>query len=203
MAIWCSLSYFWLSRLKSTCWPLDGISNPLKLVCFRSMLLTNFLSSYEHSRPTFKIILPYFGYQFTSFKFSIGLTSHDFCNFYLFMSISIHPRSAQAFLVISNKKTFIFSVNCVMCYYPKCIVLQGNCQVRGRNVDINKLKSKDGVQTFFFQAFKRFHKLWFGRVCCWKMWCKFFLCWCHKHLLINLFLFGDVNNAPRPWVNSL
>jgi hypothetical protein len=35
------------------------------------------------------------------------------------------------------------------------------------------------------------------------MWCKFFLCWCHKHLLIKFFIFGDVNNALGPWVSSL
>ncbi len=101
------------------------------------------------------------------------------------------------------KKLLIVSVNGVMCYYPKCIILQGNCHVRGININISKLEWRIGVQQFLSQALKGFHKLWFGLVCCWKMWCRFFLCWCHKHLLNNLFLFGDVNNASRPWVASL
>jgi hypothetical protein len=32
---------------------------------------------------------------------------------------------------------------------------------------------------------------------------KFFLCWCHKHLWINFFSFGNMNSALRHWANSL
>jgi hypothetical protein len=82
VATWCSLSYFWLSRLKSTCWPPSGIlcvSNP----CYQRISLV----FYECSRPTFKNIFPYFGLQFTSFKFLVGLTFHDFCSFFIYVHL--------------------------------------------------------------------------------------------------------------------
>jgi hypothetical protein len=40
-------------------------------VCFQSMLLTNFLSSLRMLKVNIQIILLYFGYQFTSFKFLV------------------------------------------------------------------------------------------------------------------------------------
>ncbi len=96
----------------------------------------------------------------------------------------------------------ILNMNGVMCYFPKCVVLQNNRCVKGSNIDISKLESRVKVQHFLSQVFENFI-LQFGLICCWKMWCRFFLCWCHKHLLIKYFIFGDVNNALGPWINSL
>jgi len=72
---------------------------------------------------------------------------------FFFMSIYVHLRSTQAFLVKSNQ---IFSVNGVIYYYPKCIILQGNRCVKGNNIDINKLESKARMQNFLFRNSKDF-----------------------------------------------
>jgi len=63
------------------------------------------------------------------------------------MSISMHPKSPQVFLVISSniKKLLILRMNIVMCYFPQFVVLQGNYRVRGKNIDINKLEVRDGM----------------------------------------------------------
>jgi hypothetical protein len=42
-----------------------------------------------------------------------------------------------------------------MCYFPKCVVLQGNYHVKGSNIDICKLESRLGVQHFLFPTFKK------------------------------------------------
>ncbi len=44
------------------------------------------------------------------------------------------------------KKLLIFNMNGVVCYFPKCVVLQGNRYVRGNNIDINTLESKARMQ---------------------------------------------------------
>ncbi len=46
-----------------------------------------------------------------------------------------------------------------MCYFPKCVVIQGNNLVKGSNIDICKLESRIGVQHFLFRAFKK-------KLCC-------------------------------------
>jgi hypothetical protein len=97
----------------------------------------------------------------------------------------------------------IIGLHDVMCYFPKCVILQGNHHVRGSNIDINKLESKAKVQHFLSQAFKNIYiVIWFCMLLE-DVQCKFFLYWHCKHLLINLFLFGDVNNALGLRVNSL
>jgi len=62
------------------------------------------------------------------------------------------------FLIISYyaQKTIDFQFECgVMCYFPKCVVLQGNHHVKGNNIDICKLESRVGVKHFFFRIFKK------------------------------------------------
>ncbi len=90
-----------------------------------------------------------------------------------------------------------------MGYFPKCVVLQGNHHVKGNNIDICKLESRVGVKQFFFPNVQK-------TLCCDLVLYVVGRCdanssffWCYKHLLINLFLFVDVNNALGPWVNSL
>jgi hypothetical protein len=46
-------------------------------------------------------------------------------------------------------------MNGVMCYFPKCVLLQGNHCAKGSNIDISKLESKTRIQHFFFQVFKK------------------------------------------------
>ncbi len=55
-------------------------------------------------------------------------------------------------------------------------------------------------QKKFLSVLKNYIAIWF---CMLLEDVMYFFCWCHKHLLINLFLFGDMNNALGPWVNSL
>jgi len=96
----------------------------------------------------FKTIFPYFGFQFTSIKFSVGLTSHDFYRFLIYVHLHPFEVHTNTFGHIQSKKILIFSVDGVMCYYPKCIILQGNCCVKGSNIDISKLESKVEMQHF-------------------------------------------------------
>jgi len=61
---------------------------------------------------------------------------------FLFMSISIHPKFAQALSIISSYTQKIVDSQCELCdtyYFPKCGALQGNHHVRKSNVEINKL----------------------------------------------------------------
>jgi hypothetical protein len=51
------------------------------------------------------------------------------------------------------KKLLILNVNIVMYYFPQFVVLQGNCCVRGNNIDINKLEERNGMQLFFSSVY--------------------------------------------------
>jgi hypothetical protein len=44
-----------------------------------------------------------------------------------------------------------------MYYFPQIVVLQGNCCVRGNNIDINKLEVRDGMQLFVSSVQKRLY----------------------------------------------
>jgi hypothetical protein len=121
----------------------------------------------------------------------VELTSFDICK--LFNYAHLHPLEVH---------TSIFNMNGIMCYFPQKVVLQGNHYVKGSNSNVNKMEARLGSATFSFSNVQKII-LQFGFVCCWKIWCKFFLYWCHKYLLINLFSFGDAKNAQGCWVNSL
>ncbi len=47
-----------------------------------------------------------------------------------------------------------FSMNGVICYFSQNVILQRCYHARGRNIDINKMGARVGVQHFFSQAFK-------------------------------------------------
>jgi hypothetical protein len=108
-------------------------------------------------RPTFKIIIPFFGYQFNSFKFLVGLTHFDFCRFFYLCPFPfirhLHKRFWSYPLVPKN--LLIISINSMLCYFPKCDILQNNLHVKGSNIDISKLEVRARVQHFLSWAFKK------------------------------------------------
>jgi hypothetical protein len=46
-------------------------------------------------------------------------------------------------------------MNGMMCYFPKCVVLQGNYHVRGSNIDNSKLELRVKMKKILSQAFKK------------------------------------------------
>jgi hypothetical protein len=55
---------------------------------------------------------------------------------------------------IGLKKLLILRINRLMlCYFLHCVVLQGNVQVFGRNIDKNKMKLKARVKNFLATTF--------------------------------------------------
>ncbi len=98
----------------------------------------------------------------------------------------------------------ITNFQCEWCHvllFTFSVILQGcHCVIDGRNIDINKVEAIVGMQHFFWVVKKII--LQFGFICCWRMSWKFFLCSCHKYLLINFFSFGVVNNVPLHQINS-
>ncbi len=57
----------------------------------------------------------------------------------------------------TTKKRFIFSVNGVLCYFPKCAFLPRDQQKIRKNLNVSKLETCVGVQDFFFRAFEHFY----------------------------------------------
>ncbi len=55
------------------------------------------------------------------------------------------------------KKLLIFNVNCVLCYFPLLVVLQGNFKIFGRNVDKAKVEIRARVQYFLAKTFEKFY----------------------------------------------
>jgi hypothetical protein len=50
----------------------------------------------------------------------------------------------------------------MLCYSPHCVILQGNVQVFGRNIDKNKRKVKARVKNFLATTFQKFYVvIWF------------------------------------------
>ncbi len=43
----------------------------------------------------------------------------------------------------------------MLCYFPKCVILQNNHYVKGNNIDISKLEVRAKMQHFFFRTFKK------------------------------------------------
>ncbi len=78
---------------------------------------------YKCSRPMSKIILPYFGYQSNFCKFSVVLTSFDFCR--LFIYVHLHPPKVRTnvfgHIFLRLKNLLFLNVNDVllrkMCYF--------------------------------------------------------------------------------------
>jgi hypothetical protein len=64
---------------------------------------------------------------------------------------------------IGLKKLLILGINRLMlCYFPHCVVLQGNVRVFGRNIDQNKMKARTRVKNFLATTFKKFYVvIWF------------------------------------------
>jgi len=56
--------------------------------------------------------------------------------------------------LIGPKKMWILSMNAVMCYFPQNVILQGNCHMRGNNIDITN-GSKNWNAKFSFWIFKK------------------------------------------------
>jgi len=67
---------------------------------------------------------------------------------------------------------WILRMNGVMCYFPQNVILQGNCHVRGNNIDITN-GSKNWNAKFSFLNIQKTIILQFGLVCCYVM--NFFL----------------------------
>ncbi len=59
--------------------------------------------------------------------------------------------------VVKPKKLLILSVNGVLCYFPQCVVLQGNVWVFNINIDLMKVEVKVGVEHFFPTIFENFY----------------------------------------------
>lgn len=51
---------------------------------------------------------------------------------------------------VGPKKLLISNVNSVLCYVPQCVILQGNAQVFGRNIDKSKVEVRVGISNIFF-----------------------------------------------------
>jgi hypothetical protein len=50
----------------------------------------------------------------------------------------------------------------MLCYSPHCVVLQGNIQLFGRNIDKNKMKVRARVKFFLTTTFqKNYVVIWF------------------------------------------
>jgi len=73
--------------------------------------------------------------------------------------LSNPKRHIQTFWPQSStiKKLFILSVNCVLCYFPKCALLQGNQWKTRKNLDVSKLEICARVQHFLSWAFEHFY----------------------------------------------
>ncbi len=65
--------------------------------------------------------------------------------------LTFQPRSG------TTKKLFIFNVNFVFCYFPKCALLQRDRQKTGKNLNVSKLEIHASVQDFLFRAFEHFY----------------------------------------------
>ncbi len=87
-----------------------------------------------------------------------------------------------------------------MCDFSQSVVLQGNHCVKGNNIDINKLESRIGVQHSIFLAFKEIYIVIEDVVRRCDASSSFVDT---TSICCQFFFFGDMNNAPRPWVNSL
>jgi len=48
-------------------------------------------------------------------------------------------------------------VNGVLCYVPQCVVLQGNAQVFGRNINKSKVEVRTGIKHFLSNVFLKFY----------------------------------------------
>jgi hypothetical protein len=57
----------------------------------------------------------------------------------------------------TTKKLFILNVNGVLCYFPKCALLQGDQQKTGKNLNVSKLEIRVGIHDFLSRAFKHFY----------------------------------------------
>ncbi len=55
------------------------------------------------------------------------------------------------------KKLLILSVNGVLCYVPRCAVLQGTARVFGRNIDKSKVEVRVGVEQFLSNVLKELY----------------------------------------------
>ncbi len=146
---------FWTSKLKSSWWPPSDIWWVLNLCDYRNSLVL-----YICSRATFKIILPYFGYQFNSCKFSVALTFPNFCRFFIYgyvYSFKVRTSAFGHILLHLKNLLIIMNMSSVTSYFPKCVFLQGNHCVTGSNIAVNKLKSKARMQHFFFKCSKKLY----------------------------------------------
>ncbi len=100
------------------------------------------------------------------------------------------------------KKSLIFNVNGVMYYFPHLMLFCKGVIVSLMGKILTSTKWKQQLEcNIFFQVVKKII-LQFGFICCWRMSLKFFLCSCHKYLLINFFSFGVVINIPSRLINS-
>jgi hypothetical protein len=57
----------------------------------------------------------------------------------------------------TTKILLILSVNGVLCYFPKCALLQGDRQKTGKNLDVSKLEICAKVQHVMSWAFEHFY----------------------------------------------
>ncbi len=114
----------------------------------------------------YKIILLSSRYQLHSCIFYVGLafpstrmeaSTHfwiSFCsNFSPFWHVHVVSLSnarmwSQTFRPQSNttKKLFIFNINGVLCYFPKCALFQGDQWKIGKNLDVSRLEIHARVQ---------------------------------------------------------
>jgi len=86
------------------------------------------------------------------------------------------------------KKLSIFNVNGVICYFSQNVILQRCHHVKGRNIDVNKMGARVGVQHFLSQAFKR-HYIVIWSCILQEDVMEILRMLSHKYLLINLFSF--------------
>jgi hypothetical protein len=96
-----------------------------------------------------------------------------------------------------DQKMLILNVNGVLCYFPQCVVLQGNTQVFNINIDLMKMEVRVGMEHFFSTTFEK------NNVALWS--CMKLedvlkvlpMLMLEKFLDQFVFIWGAMNNVPR------
>jgi len=58
---------------------------------------------------------------------------------------------------LEPKKSLVFRINGMLCYFPPSVILQWNAKVFGKNVDKTKVEVRAKVQSFLNETFQKFH----------------------------------------------
>jgi len=93
-----------------------------------------------------------------------------------------------------DPKLLILSVNGVLCYFPQCVVLQGNARMFGINIDSTKVEIRARMEHFLSTTFEHFYiRIW----SCMKLEDVLKVLPMLISFWISLCLVGAMNNAPR------